>query len=40
MVEAFAPLCAYQEIKFGTTDLSKFEETRNELLGIEKEKTI
>lgn len=40
MVGAFAPLCSYQEIKFGTTDLSKFEETRNELLGIEKEKTI
>jgi len=40
MVEGFAPLCAYQEIKLGTTDLNKFDETRNNILGIETAKTI
>ena len=41
MVEAFAPLCAYQDRKLGTMSLEKFEDIRNGILGIEisKEKT-
>ena len=35
MVEAFAPLCAYQDKKLGTMSLEKFENIRNGILGIE-----
>lgn len=35
MVEAFTPLCAYQDVKYGTMSLEKFENIRNGILGIE-----
>jgi len=35
MVEAFAPLCAYQDKKLGTMSPEKFESIRNGILGIE-----
>lgn len=35
MVDAFTPLCAYQDKKLGTMSLEKFESIRNSILGIE-----
>jgi hypothetical protein len=35
MVEAFAPLCAYQDKKLGTMSPEKFDNIRNGILGIE-----
>lgn len=40
MVEAFIPLCAYQNQKLGTIDLEKFDEIRNNILGIETTKKL
>lgn len=34
MLEGYAPLCAYQEVKYGTINLDVFEEVRNNMLGL------
>ena len=39
MVEAFAPLCAYQDKKIGTMSVEKFDSIRTGILGIEIDNT-
>lgn len=34
MMDAFVPLCAYQDKKYGTMPFATYEEVRNEVLGI------
>jgi len=39
MMDGYAPLCAYQDKKYGTMPPSLYEEARNNALGIQKEVT-
>ena len=36
MVDVFAPICAYKEVKYGTSNLEKYENSREEYLGTEE----
>lgn len=40
MVEAYAPLCAYQDKKYGTMSPEKFDNIRAGILGIQMEQTL